>query len=143
MDSAGMARQGNGSMYTSQPAYPPQQPPQPLTADTPLAYYQPIAITPAIIRWLVMGVIGGIWSLYAAGWVFMPAKASELEALVKVVQAVQVAGEQQRQATDAQRGSIERLTLAVDNLSGIVAEIKARSPAVVIPRPARGAQRTP
>jgi hypothetical protein len=84
---------------------------------TPLAYYQPIAITPAVIKWIVGGVIAAIWSLQASGWLFLPAKDSELQALVRVVQTVQ-------SAQDESRKAVERLTLAVDNLSGLVAEIK-------------------
>lgn len=89
------------------------QTPQPLGIDTPVAYYQPIAITPASIKWVVMGVIGGIWSLIAAGVLFIPAKQTDLETLTKVVQVIQTG------QADA-KIAVERLTVAVDNLSHLV-----------------------
>jgi hypothetical protein len=84
--------------------------------DTPLAYYQPTVITLATVRWIVGGIIGAIWSMYAAGWLFLPAKQSEFEALTKVVQTLDNAQKDSRQA-------LERLTVAVDNLSGLVNRI--------------------
>lgn len=99
-----------------------------LTSDTPLAYYQPIAITPAIIKWMVGGLIGGIWSLYAAGWLFMPAKQAELADLRQLVQIVQknqtdTAMAVERISNDT-RMAVERLTMAVDNIAGLVSEVR-------------------
>jgi hypothetical protein len=87
--------------------------PQVLSEHTPVAYYTPIAITPASIRWLVGGTIAMVWSLIAAGVLFIPAKQTDLETLTKVVQVIQTG------QADAKL-AVERLTVAVDNLSGIV-----------------------
>jgi len=93
--------------------------PQPMGHDTPLAYYQPSVITLATVRWIVGGVIGAIWSLYAAGWLFLPAKQSDLEALTRVVVALDTAQKESK-------GAIERLTVAVDNLSNIVTRLPSQ-----------------
>jgi hypothetical protein len=110
----------NGSMNTSDG---PQH--MTLGVDTPVAYYQPIAITPSVIKWLVGGIIAAIWSLQASGWLFLPAKQTDMETLTRVVQVLQTG------QNDA-KVAIERLTLAVDNLSGIVV---AKTPAPAAPRP--------
>lgn len=104
--------------------FPAAEQPQPYSGvhpiimgqDTPLAYYQPSVITLATVRWIVGGIIGGIWSMYAAGWLFLPAKQSDLHALTQVVQTLDTA---QKESRDA----IARLTVAVDNLSGIVSRL--------------------
>lgn len=105
---------------------------QPLNDQTPVAYMQPFVITPASIRWIVGGAIAAIWSLYTADFIYRPAKATDLETLTKVVQVIQTG-----QAETAK--AVERLTLAVDNLSGIVADIRAQraaaAAAVKIPAP--------
>ena len=84
-----------------------------------MAYYQPSVITLATVRWIVGGIIGGIWSMYAAGWLFLPAKQSDLHALTQVVQTLDTA---QKESRDA----IARLTVAVDNLSGIVSRFPSQ-----------------
>lgn len=79
-------------------------------------------------------VIAAIWSAYAAGWLFLPAKESELKEVTKVVEVLQT-------GTKSNREAIERLTVAVDNLSTIVERINqaqieaANQSAVVPPRP--------
>ena len=88
-----------------------------MSENTPVAYMQPIAITPASIRWVVGGMIGAIWSMYAAGWLFLPAKQDDMTALTRVVQTLQV-------KQDETNTAVKRLTEAVDNLSGIVSTIK-------------------
>jgi hypothetical protein len=97
-----------------------QQPPAVLTPDTPLAYYTPIAITPGTIKWFmgaIVGVIGFLATAPVAERYLNPAKQSDLETLTKVVQVIQTGQAESRAA-------LERLTLAVDNLAGIVTEIK-------------------
>jgi hypothetical protein len=71
-------------------------------------------------------LIGAIMSAYAAGWLFLPAKQKEFEALNKVVVVMQ-------QQLDESRQAINRLTLAVDNMSGIVSGFK-NSASVPMPR---------
>jgi hypothetical protein len=107
---------GVNHMNGTQPSQP-HGVPQVMSADTPVAYYQPIAITPSTIKWAAAGIIGVIWSMYTADYLYRPARQSEFEALTKVVQVIQ-----QGQAETSK--AVERLTLAVDNLSGIVTTIK-------------------
>ncbi len=97
-----------------------QQQPAALTTDTPIAYYQPIAITPGTIKWVigaVVGIIGFLASAPVAERYLNPAKQSDLETLARVVQVIQTGQAESREA-------LNRLTLAVDNLAGIVTEIK-------------------
>lgn len=125
-------RMVNGSGDHMQMPGTPQSP-QPLGPDTPVAYYQPIAITPAVIKWLVLGVIGAIWSMNASGYLFVPAKDSELKALQTIVQTVQQQQTDFQRQMEGTRDALSRLTLAVDNLSGIVDGLKK------VPRQAVGA----
>jgi hypothetical protein len=97
----------------------PQGVPHVMSMETPVAYYQPIAITPATVKW-VIGAVIGILVMMPAGVIdryLNPAGRGELDALVKVVQTVQ-------QAQDESRRAVERLTVAVDNLSGIVNDVR-------------------
>lgn len=64
-------------------------------------------------------LIGAIMSAYAAGWLFLPAKQSDLEALTRVVVALDTAQKESK-------GAIERLTVAVDNLSNIVTRLPSQ-----------------
>lgn len=131
---------------------PPGQPsvPPTMSTDTPLAYYTPVAITPASIKWVVGGVVAAIWSLYTADFLYRPAKASDLEVLTKVVHVVEVSQQENKlamgtltktvefiQATqEKSREAVERMTLAVDNLSHIVVEMQrvSQEPVPVAPR---------
>lgn len=105
--------------------------PAPVSEDTPIAYYQPIAITPGTIKWIVAGIIGAIWSLNASGYLFVPAKDSEFKALQTIVETVRTQQDQFRQQMETTRDALSRLTLAVDNMAGLVAELKQRPRTVI------------
>jgi hypothetical protein len=90
----------------------PSVPPA-MTPDTPILQIAPLALSTAQLRWMFGAIIGGIWSAYLAGWLFLPAKDSDVQSLRGVVQIVQ-------QEQEKSRDTLNRLTLAVDNLSGIV-----------------------
>jgi hypothetical protein len=84
---------------------------------------------------IMMG-LGGLASIVTAGitagWLFLPAKDADLRKLEGVVQIV-------TQKQEASNSAIERLTLAVDNLSGLVDGLKNTPPRIierVAPRPA-------
>lgn len=88
--------------------------------DTPLAYYTPIPITPGTIKWFfgaIVGVIGFLAATPVAERYMMPAKDSDLKSLVLIVDGM-------RTELKDSRDAIARLTLAVDNLSGLVAQMK-------------------
>lgn len=72
-----------------------------------------------------------IWStvaaLYAGGVLYVPANKTDFDALKVIVETVKSVQAQQQAAQEAQQGAIQRLTQAVDNLSGIVAEIRDTS----------------
>ena len=91
--------------------------------NTPVIHVQPITISLAQVRWAVFGIIGAIWSLYTADYLYRPAKATDLEAIARVVQTLDIA---QKESRDA----VSRLTLAVDNLSGIVSRLPGPKNAV-------------
>jgi hypothetical protein len=89
----------------------------PMTDATPLAYYQPFAITPSTIKWFGGMVCAIIVTLHGSGWLFMPAKQDDMTALTRIVQTLQ-------QGQAETNKAVERLTVAVDNLSGIVDGVK-------------------
>jgi hypothetical protein len=124
---------GTGVVMQSAQEGSTQSPPlNVLGANTPVAYYQPIAITPATIKWLCAGAVAWL-ALMPSGFLdryLSPAKDSDLKALTAIVQVLQ-----QGQADTAK--AVERLTLAVDNMSGILAEVKNRPARVVLPKAAR------
>lgn len=109
-------------------AHPAQLPPG-IGTDTPLAYYQPIAITPGTIKW-VAGAVASVMLFLAGSPIaeryMSPAKQSDLVIMQEIVKTLQVGQHEQRTA-------LERLTLAVDNLAGIVTGLQ-QSAKVVIPK---------
>ncbi len=80
----------------------------------PLVTINQINLTAAQIWSVGATVVGAIMSMYAAGYLFLPAKESELKEVTKIVEVL-------KQDTATNRQAIDRLTTAVDNLSGIVA----------------------
>lgn len=117
-----------GMAMNSQHQPPAVQP----TMDTPIAYYQPIAITPGTIKWAAGGLIAAIWSLYTADYLYRPAKDSDLQAVKAVVEIVR--SEQQET-----RKTVERLVVATDNMSGLIDSLKQ---SIRVPQPVRSAPRT-
>lgn len=106
----------NGAQQPNEPArVPPGMGPE-----TPIAYYTPIAITPSTIKWFIaatVSIMGFLASAPIAERYLMPAKDSDLQAYVRIVETLRSEQEKSREA-------ISRLTLAVDNLSGIVNSMK-------------------
>ncbi len=112
---------GTGGGYRQ----PPQQQQEPQTPapgappfdfDKPIIQVAPMMLSLAHIKWIGALIISGIFTAQGAGWLFMPAKQTELTALVGVVRAID-----ERQM--ASQKAVERLTVAVDNLSAIVSEM--------------------
>jgi hypothetical protein len=124
------AQMTNGLAPHGQPA--PVQPMAGFGEMQPAVTINQIQLTGRQIMALGSAVIGAIMSAYAGGWLFLPAKDSELKSLVQVVTTMQ-------QQTDANRQAVERLTLAVDNLSGLVEGLGSEKPVVKRPltRPVR------
>lgn len=88
-------------------------PPAGVSGDSVIAYYQPIAITPNLIKWLVGGVIGAIWSMYLAGWLFVPAKDTELQQVKGLVEIIKTEQQNNKQTFTELKGAIDGLTQAV------------------------------
>lgn len=91
-----------------------------MSQDTPLAYYTPIAITPGTIKWFfgaMLGIVGFLAATPVAERYMMPAKDSDLQSVRMIVEGM-------RGELKESRDAIARLTLAVDNLSGIVAQMR-------------------
>jgi hypothetical protein len=91
-----------------------------MNEDTPIAYYTPVAITPGTIKAFlaaVVGIIGFLAVTPVAERYMMPAKDSDL-------QAVRVIVDTMRSELKESRDAVARLTLAVDNLSGIVNQMR-------------------
>lgn len=105
----------NGQYQQEQQAAPQTTTVPVMDANTPVAYYQPIAITPATIKWIAGAVVAAL-ALMPSGFLdryLLPAKDSEVQALTAIVKVLQ---QGQQDTSDA----VKRLTLAVDNLSGLV-----------------------
>ncbi len=117
-------------------AHPPQhqqqaqQMQQPAFDQSALGVLPPLVITPAlvvsVVKWISGAVVGVVAILSASNGFeryMLPAKDSELKLWVDVVKGVQ-------QAQTEQKQSMDRLTMAVDNLAGIVAEVRQASQAI-------------
>lgn len=120
-------------MHPQQPQqYAPASPPP--MAEQPLAVINPIQITPGVIKWVV-GMIASVIMFLAASPVaeryLNPAKQSDLEAISILVKVLQEGQTVMKTAQNEQRVALERLTLAVDNLSGIVDGLKVPTQAAV------------
>lgn len=87
-------------------------PSQPLVTITPPA----IRITGAQIWAAILAIPATVALLTSQGWLYVPAKNSEVQPLVAIVQTLQKG---QEDTTEA----IRRLTEAVDNISNLVAKL--------------------
>lgn len=94
-----------------------------INADMPLAVVNPITVTPALViamvKWISGAVVAVVAVLTAGNGIdryLMPARDSEFQTLRSAFEVVQ---KEQAQSRDA----LQRLTTAVDNLSGIVDRI--------------------
>jgi hypothetical protein len=85
---------------------------QPLVTISPPA----IRITGAQIWAAILAIPATVALLTSQGWLYVPAKDSEVQPLVAIVQTLQKGQEDTTQA-------IRRLTEAVDNISGLVAKL--------------------
>jgi len=98
--------------------------------ETPLAVYTPVAITATTIKWF-LGTIAGTIAVLAASPIadryMMPAKDSDLQNVIAIVETLRT-----EQAKN--RDVIARLTVAVDNLSGVVDQIKPLTKGKVLRR---------
>ena len=75
-----------------------------------------IRITGAQIWAAILSIPATVALLTSQGWLYVPAKDSEVQPLVAIVQTLQKGQEDTTQA-------IRRLTEAVDNISGLVAKL--------------------
>ncbi len=118
----------SGHKMNGQHAPAPQDyPPREFTASTPLATYQPIAITANTIKWIIGGAIAALLAM-PDGMIdryVNPAKQKDMEALQVIVRTLQEGQHQIKTAQDNANRAVERLTLAVDNLAGIVESVKS------------------
>jgi hypothetical protein len=132
-------RKMNGQHDLSASPPPAHQPV--LNGDTPVAYYTPIAITPNTIKWVFAAIVAAL-TLMPAGLLdryLMPARQSELDQWVKVVQVLQQGQKDISETVAKVSVAVERVTLAVDNLAGIVEGIRQTQQAVraVVPKAKR------
>jgi hypothetical protein len=125
---------GSGNGMAS--AYGTQQPPDAYNAPQPtetavvkidlgLSGRQILAGFTAICTFLV--------SAAAAGWVFLPARQTDLEAVSAIVRVVQ-------QEQTKNQEIVSRLVLAVDNLASVVDQLKNAPPRTIeryLPRPSK------
>lgn len=86
----------------------------------------------------IVVVFGALWTMIGGmatgGIIFMPARDSEFQPVKQIVESMRV-------ETSANRDAIARLTVAVDNLSGLVDRLKTEVPARVLEKVAPRAKR--
>jgi hypothetical protein len=99
----------------------------PAATEAPVVTVNQINLSGKQILAIFGGVCSAIVSLYGSGWLFRPAKDADLQALTQIVQKLQAESDK----------SINRLTVAIDNLSGLVAEIKNQKQRVIIQKSLR------
>jgi len=113
----------NGSAQAATaPSGLPQIPTMPMgsfpAADgAPLLTINQIQLSSGQIRWIMGAVIAALGALGSAGYLFMPAKDVELKALNAVVETIKDESRQQRE-------TITRLTVAVERITEVVAELR-------------------
>ena len=137
----------NGVGHMSDSAFA-NSPPAGVSGDTVIAYYQPIAITPNLVKWVIGGIIGAIWSMYLAGWLFLPAKDTELQQVKGLVEIIKTEQQNNKQTFTDLKGAIDGLTSAVAeiqyNVRQTVDAPAAQAPTLVpVPRELRRAQPQP
>lgn len=112
----------------------------PVEQEAPAGAAEVITIHQINLTWGQVWKLGSlavsvIVAAYGSGWLFVPAKANDLAALTAIVQTMQTTQAEAKRGQDEQQAAISRLTQAVDNLAGIVDQVKNAPPAVVAVMP--------
>ncbi len=135
-----MGGQTLNGQYAQQAVSAPPPPPPAGMMETPIAYYQPIAITPGLIKWVIgafSAVVVAVTAMPAADKYLNPASAKDLTAVQQLVQVLQTGLAEQKSITQQiameQKLASDRMTMAIDNLSGMVSEIRAGTQKIVVP----------
>jgi hypothetical protein len=118
----GVLMNGDARTQGWQPQAAPSVP-QPMGQDTPLAYYTPIAITPATLRWIAVTVVSACVALSgipAAERYLNPAKQEDMTVVQQSMKAIndEVAG--LKRSTDSLMLTTERLTTALGGINDAV-----------------------
>lgn len=92
------------------------QPHREVNEHTPIAYYQPIAITPALIKWFAISIMAALSYGVGTGLLFMPAKDTDLQELRKVVEAIRAEQVEQRTAFKEFTTAVTGLKVAVEDV---------------------------
>lgn len=95
------------------------QPHREVTEHTPIAYYQPIAITPALIKWFAITIMAALSYGVGTGLLFMPAKDTELQTLRQVVEAM-------RKEQQEQHGMFKELSTAIGGIKIAVDDVQRK-----------------
>lgn len=123
---------GSGNGMAS--AYGTQQPPD--------AYNAPQPTETAVVK-IDLGLSGRqiLWALgsfatflttaFTAGWLFLPARDSDLQTLRGVVEIVRQQQLDFQRQLESSRDAVSRMTLAIDNLSGVVEGLRQAPPRVI------------
>lgn len=127
-------RMGSGNGMAS--AYGTQQPPD--AYNMPHTEASVIKIDFGLSGKQILAGLGAIGTFFAtaitAGWLFLPARDSDLKTLQGVVEIVRQQQIDFQKQMESSRDAISRLTLAVDNMSGMIDRLQ-RSP--IIPKAKR------
>jgi hypothetical protein len=120
---------GSGNGMAS--AYGNQQPPS--TYNAPPAETAVVKIDLGLSGRQILGAFTALGTFlvtaFTAGWLFLPARDSDLKTLQGVVEIVRQQQLDFQRQLEASRDAVTRLTLAVDNLSGKIQEIRTISSA--------------
>ena len=72
-----------------------------------------------------------IVTAFTAGWLFLPARDSDLKTLQGVVEIVRQQQQDFQRQLEASREAVVRMTMALDNLSGVVEGLRQTPPKVI------------
>lgn len=124
-------RMGSGNGMAS--AYGTQQPPDAYNTQQPEASV--IKIDFGLSGRQILAGLGAIGTFFAtaitAGWLFLPARDSDLKTLQSVVEIVRQQQTDFQRQLEASRDAVARMTMAIDNLSGVVEGLRQTPPKVI------------
>jgi hypothetical protein len=103
------------------------QPLREVTENTPIAYYQPIAITPALIKWVCGTIIAAFSYGLAAGWVFMPAKDTDVKELRTIVEMIRADQQAHNKSMEEFRTTLAGIRLAVEDVQQVSKRLQQRA----------------
>lgn len=123
---------GSGNGMAS--AYGTQQPPDAYNAPHPETAVVKIdlGLSGRQILWALGSFATFLTTAFTAGWLFLPARDSDLQTLRGVVEIVRQQQLDFQRQLESSRDAMARMTMAIDNLSGKIQDLQERSKRAII-----------